>query len=61
MAKIKKNHKGSKNPMAILNETQIAIIRQLYKDGSYKQITLAATFSVHQSTISRIVRRKRWN
>lgn len=60
MAKIKKSHAGSKNPRALLDETQVITIRRLYKERSYSQYTLAITFGVSQSTISHIIRRQRW-
>lgn len=55
-----RSQKGSKNPKAILKEEEIFTIRNLYKNKSYSQIALGVTFGVNQSTISRIVRGKRW-
>jgi DNA-binding XRE family transcriptional regulator len=60
MARIKTNHKGSNNPSALLDDIQVATIRTLYKEGSYKQSALATTFGVNQSTICRITRRDLW-
>lgn len=55
-----RSQKGTNNGRAVLNEIQIATIRRLYAEKSYSQIALGITFGVHQSTISRIVRRQRW-
>lgn len=62
MTHIKKSRKGSKNPNARLDITQVETIRRLYKEKrkSYSQISLGVTFDVSQSAISRIVRGKRW-
>ena len=56
----KKDHTGQKNPNATLKREEVFIIRKLYHQKSYSQIALGITFGVDQSTISRIVRRKRW-
>lgn len=56
----KKDHRGDKNPHATLNSINVYIIRQLRQDDGISLKELAATFSVNQSTISRIINRKRW-
>ena len=61
MPHTKSSRKGSKNPNSKLDITEVETIQMLYKEKDYSQIALGITFNVHQSTISRIVRGKRWN
>lgn len=56
----KSYNKASDNPRTNLNIEEIETIRRLYYERSYSQISLGITFDVHQSTISRIVRKKTW-
>jgi len=49
----------SENATAKLNEDQVALIRDAYKEG-VTQVQLAAIYGVNQSTISIIALRKGW-
>ncbi len=51
---------GYKNGKSTLKIEEVYVIRKLYQQKSYSQIALGITYGVHQSTISRIVRGKRW-
>ena len=51
---------GSKNPRALLDEVKVLTIRRLYEAGGVSQASLAKEFGVHQTIISRVVRRQSW-
>lgn len=51
---------GEKNPREKLKETDIPVIRELYKMG-YDSVVLGAQYGVSSSTISSIIRRESWN
>lgn len=50
---------GSKNNFAVLNENQVAEIKALIASGS-RNTEIASRFNVHHSTISLILRGKKW-
>lgn len=52
--------RGERNGSAKLTWDQVREIRQLYEIGSTSYGKLGAQFGVHQSTISLIVKRKKW-
>lgn len=56
----KKDHRGDKNPHAILNRINVYIILRLHQEDGVSQKELATTFGVNQSSISRIVNRQSW-
>lgn len=49
---------GAKNPKAKLDDVKVITIRKLYEEGSYSQSKLAVTFGVHQTIISKVIRRQ---
>lgn len=52
--------RGERNAAAKLTPEQVSEIRSRYASGSIGQVTLAAEYSVGQTTISEIVLRKSW-
>ena len=58
--KLRLHRRGDNHPGRKLNSEQVAKIRELHKTGLYKQQNLAEKFSVHHSTISLILLKKRW-
>lgn len=52
--------RGATNPNAVLRDSDIARIRELYGQGDYRQVELAALYGVSQVHISRIVRGEAW-
>lgn len=52
---------GERNPSAKLSSSQITEIRNLYHSGKLSQCALAHRFRVHQTQISRIVRKEAWS
>lgn len=51
---------GEKNGMSRLTENQIREIRKLAKERTLTQKEIAEKFSIHEETVGRIHRRKRW-
>lgn len=54
------DQRGSRNPFAKLNETNVSEIRQRAMLGE-KQRHLAQEFGVSEQTVSQIIKRKVWN
>jgi len=52
--------RGENGPKAKLTEAQVREIRERYALGGITYRSLAAEFSVHETSISQIVRRKTW-
>lgn len=52
--------KGKNHPNAKLTESDVKIIRELYKTGQYSQRALARRFNVAAPTILFIVHRRTW-
>lgn len=52
--------RGEDNPLSKLTKVQVAEIRAMYAGGGVSQLEIGHRYGVHQMTISRIVRRKRW-
>jgi hypothetical protein len=52
--------RGSKHGQAKLTEKTVRVIRSLYRTGLYSQQTIANQFSVNQTMVGFIVRRKVW-
>jgi hypothetical protein len=50
---------GTANPAAKLTDEQVRSIRSQYANGM-RQVDLAAQFGIHQTMISLIVTRKKW-
>jgi len=50
---------GSGNGRAVLNDSKVRRIRNLYESG-WKQVRLAKEFGVNQTSISRIILRQTW-
>lgn len=55
-----RNQNGIKNNQAKLTETDIIIIRYLYKNARVYQKTLAKMYKVSSANIGLIVRKERW-
>ena len=53
--------KGESNNSSKLTTEEVLDIRDLYSTGNYTQVSLSDMFNVAPSTISNIVKRKRWN
>jgi predicted XRE-type DNA-binding protein len=51
---------GERNHSSRLGDTQVALIRELYSTGNYRQKDLAEMFGVTHSNISCVVRGKTW-
>lgn len=51
---------GELNPQSKLTARAVRAIRALYAAGGVRQREIAAAFDIHQSTVSMIVRRRRW-
>lgn len=50
---------GSKHPNSLIVESDVLKIREMFSSGE-SQTKIAAAFGIHQTTVSDIVRRKRW-
>ena len=52
--------RGKRNGNSKLTKEEVLEIRELYADDDWSQSELANAFDVHNATISRILRRRRW-
>jgi hypothetical protein len=52
--------KGEDNPQSMLTEMDVRKIRVWYEEERYTQEQLAKLFGIHQTTVSKIIRRTKW-
>ena len=52
---------GEGNGRAIVDEADVRKIRRMYATGMYLQKELAEMFGIHQTTVSKIIRRQIWS
>ena len=52
--------KGERNPKSVLKESQVILMRSMYRTGRFKQILLSKIFGVNDRSVSNIVNGRSW-